>query len=116
MKSYLESRDMGGIFLRGDKPQGARNILLKFDIPRWLESEKEGVYLENYEGKFRYLVGMTDYIKRRFMDFMRLNRDLELSLQILYRDGYIRDFWPIWRLNEENKKYKRRSREISIIS
>jgi len=96
LEAYLKTRNIGGIFRKGYKEIAPRSVLLNFDIPRWLTDDKENLHLENYKGKFPYSVAVTDYAKKRLRDFTKLNRDMGLSLQILYRDGHIKDFWPVW--------------------
>jgi hypothetical protein len=96
LKTYLSSRDMGRIFRDGYDPKTMAQITLQYDIPRWLANAGEIENLENYHGQFAYTLAVTDYIQQRLRDFRISNRDPVLSLQMLYRDGAIRDFWPQW--------------------
>lgn len=94
--TYLKSRDISYIFRDGYSNKEPGNIGLHYDIPGWLADENSRECLEKRKGLFRYSIQVTDYMRKRLGDFMRTNRDPELSLQILYRDGYINDFWPQW--------------------
>lgn len=95
-KLYLNSRDIGHIFKNGYTQILPRKVTLRYDIPKWLASEQTSVPLENHKGLFFYTIIITDYMQRRLNDFIVMNREPELSFQILYRDGGIKDFWPQW--------------------
>lgn len=89
---YLLSRNMEPV-LKGDKLPSNKHIVLNYDIPKWLESDE---LLEKFRGSYSYIIKFTSDIKEKFNKFMGMNKDEELSLQILYRDGGIRDLWPVW--------------------
>lgn len=93
---YLKSRDVGHLFRDGYRGAAAETVTLTYDIPRWLAGGEASLPLERYAGSFAYSVGMGDYALKRLSSFKDFKRDPELSLQIIYRDGYIRDFWPAW--------------------
>ena len=76
-----------------------QDINLLYDIPKWLACKEESLPLEDYKGLFSYSMVITDYMSNRLESFKQMNRDPELSLQILYRDGNIKDFWPQWICN-----------------
>jgi len=95
LEVYLKSRDIGHIFNEGYN-QTTPEVALHYDIPSWLASLEENVRLEDYKGSFFYSIVTTTYMHNRLKDFRQMNRNPELSLQILYRDGYIKDFWPEW--------------------
>lgn len=103
LKLYLESRDIGYVFQQGYSERALEKFNLRFNIPEWLEGKKKNARLEDYQGEFSYSTVITDYMRNRLKDFRLMNRDAELSLQILYRDGYIKDFWPVWIGNREEK-------------
>lgn len=69
-----------------------KKLRLQYDIPMWLSSDKEG--LENFYGSFEYMVRFDERTRAKAKNFAEINKDKELSLQILYRDGNIRYFWP----------------------
>lgn len=95
MALYLSTRDLKDIFERRDF-NTTKKINLKYDIPRWLQNGNKSFTFEAFYGSYDYTVIFTEQVRRRFDDFIKINRDPDLSLQILYRDGSIRDFWPIW--------------------
>lgn len=101
MNVYLLSREVKEIF---DNPKFIfkRNFHLNYDIPRWLLTSKEHSLLEDFCGSYDYTVSFDEDIIKKAQDFISMNRDRDLSLQILYRDGNIRDFWPGWILSNEN--------------
>ena len=89
--TFLSFRNMKKIF----KNENVRKVVtLKYDIPRWISGEKE--ILTNLTGKFSYIIDLPREKKEGIGKITDMNKDLELSLQILYRDGTIRDFWPVW--------------------
>lgn len=98
MQKYLVSRNMK-LMLENDKVFSNKYIILNYDIPKWLESNKS---LEEFRGSYSYTIKFTSDIKKKFNEFLKMNRDKSLSLQILYRDGGIRDLWPIWIKSQEN--------------
>lgn len=93
---YLRSRDIAYIFKNGYDKKAPEKIMLHYDIPKWLTQQDDVASLEDYTGVFLYSIQITDYMRNRLKDFKQANRNPELSLQILYRDGYIQDFWPQW--------------------
>jgi hypothetical protein len=71
-------------------------IRLKYDIPKWLQNTDESLRLENFHKPYTYMVNLTRETKVEMKNLVMMNKDIELSTQILYRDGTIRDFWPVW--------------------
>ncbi|UCD55394.1 MAG: radical SAM protein [Candidatus Omnitrophota bacterium] len=100
LKLYLETRDVAHIFGEGETKDMSQNVSLHYDIPRWILSENDEFLLEEHKGVFPYLVVITDYIRNRIRNFSQIKKDRQFSLQILYRDGHIKDFWPLWIKNE----------------
>lgn len=96
LEVFLESRDIGGLFRERRPRMPSRAVLLQYDIPRWLDSGRDECLLEDYKGWFRYTVKIAGSVRRRLKTYVAANRSPELSLQILYRDGTIQDFWPLW--------------------
>lgn len=74
----------------------SKNYNLKYNIPAWLQHTDSSLRLQDFHGSYNYMVMFTDKIRSRFSDFIKMNRDYDLSLQMLYRDGHIKDFWPSW--------------------
>ena len=70
--------------------------VLEYDIPGWLANKNSKDRLEDFEDTVSYRVFHTDTTKQRFKRIIDMNKDLTLSLQVLYRDGSIRDYWPVW--------------------
>jgi len=99
LELYLKSRDISHMFRNGYSRIKPYDVTLVYDIPRWLVSKQKDMPSESYKGKFSYSIVTTSYIHDRLKSFRQMNQASELSLQILYRDGYISDFWPKWNSN-----------------
>lgn len=95
-KAYLRTRDIGHVFKEGCYTGFPKQLVLEYDIPKWLSSEEKAKVLESCKGSYSYSVDVTEYAQNRLKNFKSLKRDPGLSVQILYRDGYTRDFWPAW--------------------
>lgn len=93
---YLRSRDTSRIFPEGYGGRAPGEEVLSFDIPRWLAAGCGGPPLGEFKGSFRYRLEVSEYQRNRLRNYALMNRDPGLSLQILYRDGTIQDFWPRW--------------------
>lgn len=104
LQLYVKSRDIGDIFKQGIIQKETECVALHYDIPKWFAQGDRSLPLENYKGLFFYSVTLTDYVRKRLESFRQMNRDPGLSLQILYRDGYIKDFWPQWVANDTKAK------------
>lgn len=107
MSLYLSTRDLKEVFKKAD-PYIKKIFHLNYNLIDWMQNFDNSLRLEDFYGSFDYRVVVTDEIKKRFQEFIRMNRDFDLSLQILYRDGIIRDFWPIWSLRDKKNKFYRR--------
>lgn len=92
---FLSTRDMKQIFENGNV-DNEKSFSLNYDIPLWLQVTDGFRTLENFQGTFSYIVKFSQDIKKRIEGTARMNKDFELSLQMLYRDGSMRDFWPLW--------------------
>lgn len=91
MLNYLLIRQAQGIF--SDSAVNFEKILhFNFDIPTWLISENKQI--EDLKGSFKYRIEFDEAVYAKIKNFLKMNKNEELSLQILYRDGDIRDFWP----------------------
>lgn len=95
MKRYLLARDVEAIFGDGDI-MGDREERLEYDIPSWLSNPDGSLSLKDFRRACSYKVIFDNNIKEKAKGFMHANKDAVLSLQILFRDGSIRDFWPKW--------------------
>ena len=79
-----------------DRIYQKKHIKLFYDIPQWLKHADSNKLLEEFEGSYSYNVVFSADSKRGFDNFMNMNKDRNLSLQILYRDGGIKNLWPDW--------------------
>ena len=95
MMLCLSARDVKDIFEDADFITD-RTVNLSYDIPAWISSPDNTARIEDFYGKCTYRVKFSDDIKKKTKDFIRMNKEKDLSLQILYRDGSIRNFWPEW--------------------
>ncbi len=93
---FMRSRDVGRVFKDGYGEKYPQNIILRYDIPGWTSGVGDGVKLKSLKGNYSYKLDVSEYSRNRLKSFKEFKRDPELSLQILYRDGYIKDFWPEW--------------------
>jgi len=91
MSKYLLTRQLQDIF-HGPAAVFEKSLRFNFDIPAWLASENKKI--ENLRGSFEYRVKFNEDARVKIKDFLKMNKNEELSLQILYRDGNTRDFWP----------------------
>lgn len=91
MSLYLSIREVRNIFNDPGVTMG-KSLRLNYDIPAWLSSENQRI--EELRGSFEYRVRFDEDIRVKTRDFALMNKDEELSMQMLYRDGNIRDFWP----------------------
>lgn len=94
LKKYLSTRDMKAILKSGDMFE-AKTLTLDYDVPVWLKESEKGLSLENYKKEVRYTVQLSEKAAAELDNIVKMNKDLELSLQILYRDGTISAFYPL---------------------
>jgi radical SAM superfamily enzyme YgiQ (UPF0313 family) len=94
LETFLQSRNIKD-YLEG-KMEGERTIELEYDIPSWLANKDKNYRLEDFSGEAFYEISFSDGVKKRFADVVEMNKNFQLSLQILLRDGTIKDFWPVW--------------------
>ena len=94
MFRFLLTRDMKDVFDSAGffKEQ---DITLEYDIPAWLISDKK-LLDDNFSNLCNYTVKLDPNAVKRLDDLKEMNKSFELSVQILYRDGTMRDFWPKW--------------------
>jgi radical SAM superfamily enzyme YgiQ (UPF0313 family) len=92
---FLSTRDMKQVFEKDGFPAD-KSFCLSYDVPLWLQNTDNLLTLENFHGSYNYIVKFSEDIKEKIHSIIKMNKDFELSLQILYRDGSIREFWPSW--------------------
>lgn len=73
-----------------------QKVYLNYDIPSWFSTSGNKSLLREFHGFFEYSVNSDESIGKKARDFVKMNKEHDLSLQILYRDGSIRYFWPKW--------------------
>jgi len=98
---YLKSRDVGDMFLDDYRNIPEQNVNMDYDVPQWVASKDGNLKLTDFARRVSYKLLATDYMRNRLKDFKVMNRDPVLSLQMLYRDGHIKDFWPAWVVAKE---------------
>lgn len=96
LETYLKSRTVTDIFKKYNTKKTEQKVILSWNIPTWLRLDKSNEPLESYRGSFKYSVRLNDYVLDRLVDFQSSHQNHELALQNYYRDGHIKDFWPIW--------------------
>lgn len=65
---------------------------LSYDVPAWLASPNG----DDLRQPCRYLVALPGTTVQRIANIVNMSKNLELSLQILFRDGGSGDLWPLW--------------------
>lgn len=102
MELFLSSQDIMQFIEKGNLNFN-KKFHLTYNVPEWLKSSGSNMRLGDFFGAFDYKISFTEKAKNRLKNIVVMNKDFELSLQILYRDGTIRDFWPQWELQAVNK-------------
>lgn len=97
METFLSTRDLR-IF--SEKIDMIRTMNLKYDIPGWLRGGEQRCF-SDFAGQFEYLVLFTDEQKSTFSSLKNNREGSDLSWQIIYRDGYTKDLWPVWVLQKK---------------
>ncbi|MFH1645554.1 MAG: radical SAM protein, partial [Candidatus Omnitrophota bacterium] len=92
---YLFARDIKRC-LNSNSVDKTQYFNFNYDIQDWLTNNKEKLPLENFQGSFNFQVDKSDWVKKQFANIIEINHDFEFSLQVLYRDGYTGQFWPVW--------------------
>ena len=95
LTSYLLTRNMKP-FLLEENYSYHKQFHLNYDVPSWLVSSDPTLLLKDFNRTCNYSVTFTDDSIKRLKNIIKMNKDLTLSLQILYRDGTIREYWPQW--------------------
>ena len=97
IQTYLSTRDFK-LFSKKVLPE---ICTMRFDVPTWMYSEK--ARLSDLKGHFRYKILFTAKTHKEINDSKKIHGNLDLVLQMLYRDGMQR-FWPEWlRLTSEQQ-------------
>jgi hypothetical protein len=99
LKKYLSQRNLRSFF---DEKciDSELEVTLDYDIPRWLAEDENEQTLQNFNGKCTYLVGHDQNQRIMFEEAIKTYKDLDLSMQILYRDGMIKDYWCRWKYKQ----------------
>lgn len=95
LAKYLATRDVKVVFKNADFMIN-KKIHLNYDVPSWYRASTNQSLLDKYHGSFEYVINFDENLRKKASDFIKTNKEYNLSLQILYRDGNIRDFWPDW--------------------
>ena len=96
LKKFLQTRDLHEFIFGNDGALSDKKMRLTHDVPAWLSASHGEARLQDFVGDFRYEV----IWKKESLDLLKnlgkVYGDTELQLQILYRDGAIQNYWPIW--------------------
>lgn len=95
IKRYLSTRDMKSI-LKKKISFKEKTVQLDYDVPGWLSNSGKDTSIENFYTPSNYTVKLPGKALKEWDNITALAKDLELSLQVLYRDGTIKAFWPEW--------------------
>ncbi len=99
MELFLSTRGIQHIFKDPNVIMGQTRISLDYNIPDWIE--KSGRLLEDFSGKYEYMAEFDKNVKEKINNYTHANKSGDLSLQVMYRDGFTQDFWPKWTLINE---------------
>jgi len=91
---FVSTRNMKKNFTDNSFLKGVKRKLL-YDVPLWM-SDQHSNPIGSYKASCDYLVKVDGSASKKLESIIKMNRDIELSLQILYRDGTMRDYWPVW--------------------
>ena len=100
LESYLSFRHLGPM-LSNDHSSSKDHVTLKYDIPKWLKYDRSDKKLEDFSGSYAYKVEITPEKKKMFRDSIDRNNNIDLSLQLIYRDGITKKLWPVWTKSSE---------------
>ena len=100
LTSYLFTRNMKSFLLEKNYTY-RKQFHLNYDIPRWLVNSDSELLLKDFNSTCDYTATFTDDTIKRLKGIVEMNKDLTLSLQILYRDGTIREYWPQWARSDD---------------
>jgi hypothetical protein len=114
LTSYLFTRNMKP-FLLEKGCSYHKQFHLNYDIPGWLVNSDPELLLEDYNRPCDYIVTFTDGAIKRLRNIIEMNKDLTLSLQVLYRDGTIREYWPQWVKNVGEAQEISKNNDTSVI-
>jgi len=94
MKKYLLTRDIKKYYIDSHEKK-KESFSFNYDLPCWLKNSNGNKRLGDFYESCEYISEISENTNRRFTNVLEMNRDFELSLQMLYRDGTVRDFWPV---------------------
>lgn len=94
LEKFLSTRDLRVFF---EKNKTKKTVNVKHDVPIWLRGAAgDSRPLSDFIGDFEYAVYFTAEQEAMFKKLKEDNKDSDLSWQIIYRDGYTKDLWPVW--------------------
>lgn len=94
LEKFLSTRDLRVFF---EKKITKKIVTLKHDVPVWLRGAAgDSRLLSDFAGVFEYEVYFTTEQEVMFKKLKDDNKESDISWQIIYRDGYTKDLWPIW--------------------
>ena len=99
VENFLLTRDLRNFFEKGNTK---KTLSLKYDVPIWLLGAAGDLRpLSDFVGSFEYGVSFTADQEAMFNKLKDDNKESDLSWQIIYRDGYTKDLWPVWTLQKD---------------
>ena len=99
VENFLLTRDLRNFFEKGNTK---KTLSLKYDVPIWLLGAAGDLHpLSDFVGSFEYGVSFTAAQEAMFNKLKDDNKESDLSWQIIYRDGYTKDLWPVWTLQKD---------------
>lgn len=94
LEKFLSTRDLRVFF---EKNKTKKTVNIKHDVPIWLwGAAGDSRSLSDFIGDFEYAVSFTVEQEAIFKKLKDDSKDSDLSWQIIYRDGYTKDLWPVW--------------------
>lgn len=95
LEKFMASRDIKDMLL-GRGTFTAQRVSLNYDVPQWFSHNADQLPLEKFRGTHAYLVDVPPETRAKCDDYMGMNMDKTLSLQILHMNSRIRELWPVW--------------------
>ena len=94
LKMFILTRDLKQYFERIKNVKNSFNF--NYDIPAWFSNKKEELCINDFKYTCNYIITLSERAKEFLNNNATMNKDYDLSLQILYRDSLTMDLWPIW--------------------
>jgi len=102
MHKFLSCRGVKQI-VENRRFRGSEFVHLQYDIPGWLRQKNCTLKLGNCKKPSSYQVVLDEKAKQWIQNFAALNRDNTLSMQNLFHEEGIDQFWPAWILDSANQ-------------